>query len=44
MAKHFKYVDGDQVAEYIDQGWEVTFLKYYCWDRLCFLASKEVEG
>lgn len=37
------YIDGEKIEDYISQGWEVTFIKYYHSlkiDGMCFLASR----
>ena len=35
-----QYIDGSQIADYANDGWDITFLKIYNGSKLCFLASR----
>ena len=35
-----QYIDGSQIAEYANDGWDITFLRVYHGQQMCFLASK----
>lgn len=43
MILYCLYIDGSQVEDAIDQGWNIVYLKKYQVDRMCFLATKEIE-
>ena len=35
-----RYIDGSEIADYANDGWDITFLKVYNGSKLCFMASK----
>ena len=35
-----QYIDGSQIADYANAGWDITFLRIYHGSKLCFMASK----
>lgn len=40
-----RYIDGDYINDYIEQGWEVAFRCYYYGtkDRMCCIASIDLS-
>lgn len=38
-----RYIDSSEVEEFINAGWSVKFCRFYQFDKMCYLATREVD-